>query len=74
MLLGFVFHAPILYYILKIADGFKDLNISKDTMPEIELWVSVIAQWVHSWRMPVFLLISGFSRRLCYVDTVWLIF
>ena len=54
MLLGLVFHAPILYYIPEIADSFKDLGISKDTMPEMELWVSVITQWIHSWRMPVF--------------------
>lgn len=64
MLLGLVFHAPILYYIPEIADGFKDLGISKDTMPEMELWVSVIAQWIHSWRMPVFFLISGFFSAL----------
>ena len=64
MLLGLLFHAPLLYYIPVIADGFKDFGISSATMPEMEPWLKVTIQWIHSWRMCVFFLISGFFAAL----------
>ena len=54
MLLGLVFHAPMLYYIPIMADGFKEFGISSENMPEMEQWLSLLVQWLHSWRMSVF--------------------
>ncbi|MBT6506520.1 MAG: acyltransferase family protein [Marinovum sp.] len=64
MLLGLVFHAPMLYYIPIMADGFKEFGISSETMPEMEQWLSLLVQWLHSWRMSVFFTISGFFTAL----------
>lgn len=38
-LLGIVFHAPIIYFITEMADGFRDFGISTAIIPEIELWL-----------------------------------
>ena len=64
MLLGLVFHAPMLYYIPIIADGFKDFGVSKATMPPMEAWLNATVYWLHSWRMTVFFMISGFFTAL----------
>ena len=60
MLLGIVFHAPMFYYIPEIADGFRDFGISTSMIPEMELWLQLLVQWSHNWRMTVFFIISGF--------------
>ena len=39
MLMGLVFHAPMLYYIPVMADGFKDFGVSSATMLPMEGWV-----------------------------------
>ena len=39
MLMGLVFHAPMLYYIPIMADGFQDFGISTATMPTMETWL-----------------------------------
>ena len=64
MLMGLVFHAPMLYYIPVMADGFKDFGVSSATMPSMEAWLSAIVYWLHSWRMTVFFMISGFFTAL----------
>ena len=64
MLMGLVFHAPMLYYIPIMADGFKDFGVSSATMPSMEAWLSAIVYWLHSWRMTVFFMISGFFTAL----------
>lgn len=64
MLLGLVFHAPMLYYIPVMADGFKDFGVSSATMLPMEAWLSAIVYWLHSWRMTVFFMISGFFTAL----------
>jgi len=64
MLMGLVFHAPMLYYIPVMADGFKDFGVSSATMPPMEAWLSAIVYWLHSWRMTVFFMISGFFTAL----------
>ena len=64
MLMGLVFHAPMLYYIPIMADGFQDFGISTATMPPMEKWLNTIVQWLHSWRMTVFFMISGFFTGL----------
>ena len=61
MLMGLVFHAPMLYYIPIMADGFQDFGISTATMPPMEKWLNTIVQWLHSWRMTVFFMISLFA-------------
>ena len=63
-MLGLQFPPPIFYYIPEMADGLKGFNISSDTMPELENWLFLILQWLHSWRMPVFFTISGFFSGL----------
>ena len=64
MLLGLVFHAPLLYYIPIMADGFREFGISSMIMPDLEGWLSVLLQWLHSWRMVAFFLLSGFFTAL----------
>ena len=64
MLMGLVFHASMLYYIPVMADGFKDFGVSSATMPSMEAWLSAIVYWLHSWRMTVFFMISGFFTAL----------
>lgn len=64
MLMGLVFHAPMLYYIPIMADGFQDFGISSATIPPMETWLNTTLQWLHSWRMTVFFLISGFFTGL----------
>jgi glucan biosynthesis protein C len=64
MLMGLVFHAPMLYYIPIMADGFQEFGISTATMPPMENWLNTVVQWLHSWRMTVFFMISGFFTGL----------
>ena len=64
MLLGLLFHAPILYYIPPMADGFREFGVSSEMMPEMESWLKFTIQWLHSWRMCVFFVISGFFSAL----------
>ncbi len=65
MILGLVFHAPILYYIPDMANGMQDFGVSKETIPEIEPWLNGLILWIHSWRMPVFFTLAGFfSMRM----------
>jgi glucan biosynthesis protein C len=66
MLLGIVFHAPIIYYIPEMADGFRDFGISTAMIPEMELWLQILTQWTHNWRMPVFFMISGFFALMIF--------
>ena len=66
MLLGIVFHAPIIYYIPEMADGFREFGISTDMIPETELWLQILTQWTHNWRMPVFFMISGFFAMMIF--------
>ena len=66
MLLGIVFHAPIIYYIPEMADGFIDFGISTAMIPEMELWLQILTQWTHNWRMPVFFMISGFFALMIF--------
>lgn len=66
MLLGIVFHAPIIYYIPEMADGFREFGISTDMIPEMELWLQILTQWTHNWRMPVFFMISGFFALMMF--------
>ncbi|MBT6415888.1 acyltransferase family protein, partial [Candidatus Puniceispirillum sp.] len=66
MLLGIVFHAPIIYYIPEMADGFREFGISTDMIPEMELWLQILTQWTHNWRMPVFFMISGFFAMMIF--------
>ncbi|RKF14271.1 hypothetical protein DBZ36_16535 [Alginatibacterium sediminis] len=33
-------------------------------MPAMELWLDVLIQWIHCWRMPVFFLLAGFFAAL----------
>jgi peptidoglycan/LPS O-acetylase OafA/YrhL len=35
MLLGIVFHAPIINYIPEMADGFREFGISTDMIPKM---------------------------------------
>ena len=58
MLMGLVFHAPMLYYIPIMADGFQDFGVSQATMPPMESWLNATVYWLHSWRMTVFFMIS----------------
>ena len=64
MLMGLIFHAPMLYYIPIMADGFQDFGVSRATIPPMETWLSAIVYWLHSWRMTVFFMISGFFTVL----------
>jgi glucan biosynthesis protein C len=64
MLMGLVFHAPMLYYIPIMADGFQDFGVSHATMPPMESWLNATVYWLHSWRMTVFFMISGFFTAL----------
>ena len=64
MLMGLIFHAPMLYYIPIMADGFQDFGVSSATIPPMETWLSAIVYWLHSWRMTVFFMISGFFTAL----------
>jgi glucan biosynthesis protein C len=64
MLMGLIFHAPMLYYIPIMADGFQDFGVSSATMPPMEAWLSATVYWLHSWRMTVFFMISGFFTAL----------
>ncbi len=64
MILGLVFHAPLLYYIPILADGFHEFGISSMSMPDLEGWLSFLLQWLHSWRMVAFFLLSGFFSAL----------
>lgn len=66
MLLGIVFHAPIIYYIPEMADGFREFGISTDMIPKMELWLQILTQWTHNWRMPVFFMISGFFALMVF--------
>lgn len=60
MLMGLVFHAPMLYYIPIMADGFQEFGVSSATIPSMEAWLNATVQWLHSWRMTAFFMISGF--------------
>ena len=64
MLMGLVFHAPMLYYIPIMADGFQQFGVSNATMPPMEAWLNATVYWLHSWRMTVFFMISGFFTAL----------
>lgn len=66
MLMGIVFHAPQFYYIPEMADGFRDFGISTDMIPEMELWLQILVQWSHGWRMTVFFIISGFFALMVF--------
>jgi len=66
MLLGIVFHAPMFYYIPEMADGFRDFGISTSMIPEMELWLQLLVQWSHNWRMTVFFIISGFFALMVF--------
>ncbi len=64
MLFGLLFHAPLLYYIPGMADAFKDFGVATATIPAMEPWLHLMIQWLHSWRMCVFFIISGFFAGL----------
>jgi hypothetical protein len=49
MYFGIVFHDTIFYYIPEMADGFRDFDISTSMIPEIELWLQLLAKWLHNW-------------------------
>ena len=64
MLMGLVFHAPMLYYIPIMADGFQEFGVSSATIPSMEAWLNATVQWLHSWRMTAFFMTSGFFAGL----------
>ena len=64
MLMGLVFHAPMLYYIPIMADGFQEFGVSSATIPLMEAWLNATVQWLHSWRMTAFFMTSGFFAGL----------
>ena len=64
MLLGLVFHAPILYYIPDMANGLQDFGVSKAMIPVMEPWLNWLILWIHSWRMPVFFTLAGFFSMM----------
>ena len=66
MLMGIVFHAPQFYYIPEMADGFRDFGISTGMIPEMDLWLQILVQWSHGWRMTVFFIISGFFALMVF--------
>ena len=66
MLMGIVFHAPQFYYIPEMADMFRDFGISTGMIPEMDLWLQILVQWSHGWRMTVFFIISGFFALMVF--------
>ena len=56
MLLGIVLHAALPYVNMDVPDWPSDKSDS-----EI---ISIIVQFIHLWRMPVFFILSGFFANL----------
>ena len=59
MLLGLVVHAPLIYIFPYVA---HDMGLTG--VPEPELWVYIVLEFITSWRMQVFYLLSGFFSML----------
>ena len=60
MLLGLVFHAPLIYFNPQLARelGFWGF------IPSLGLEIHFVNSWVHAWRMPTFFLLAGFFAVL----------
>ena len=59
MLLGLAVHAPLIYIFPYVA---HDMGLTG--VPEPELWVYIVLEFITSWRMQVFYLLSGFFSML----------
>ena len=59
MMLGWVIHAPIIFYFPGLA---KTLGIEK--IAPTENWVFVMITFISNWRMPLFFILSGFFTNL----------
>ncbi len=59
MLLGLAIHAPLVYFIPEMQDGFRLADV-----PEPQIWVQIMVGWIHQWRMPAFFLLAGFFAVL----------
>ena len=59
MMMGLVFHAPILFTMPDVARDFQIENI-----PALESWGWLVMGFISNWRMPLFFLLSGFFAVL----------
>ena len=59
MMMGFVMHAPLLFWQPDFAKVFGIENIAP-----AEEWINVIGRYINNWRMPLFFLLSGFFSIL----------
>ena len=59
MLLGLAVHAPLIYIFPYVA---KDMGLIG--VPEPELWVYIVLEFITSWRMQLFYILSGFFSML----------
>ena len=60
MLLGLVFHAPLIYYTPELARAFQFFGSVPSAGPGTDFAVV----WIHAWRMPTFFLLAGFFAVL----------
>ena len=60
MLLGLVFHAPLIYYNPQLAREFQFFGSVPSAGPGTDFAVV----WIHAWRMPTFFLLAGFFAVL----------
>ena len=66
VLLGIVFHAQFIYYITEVGDKFRNFGIAREMIPKMKLWLQLLTQWTHSWRMTVFFMISSFFSLIIF--------
>ena len=59
MLLGLAVHAPLIYIFPYVAQEMGLIGV-----PEPELWVYIVLEFITSWRMQLFYLLSGFFSML----------
>ena len=59
MLLGLAVHAPLIYYFPYVA---QEMGLTG--VPEPEFWVYIVLEFITSWRMQLFYLLSGFFSML----------
>tara|TARA_A100000164_G_scaffold19852_1_gene15965 strand:+ start:564 stop:1685 length:1122 start_codon:yes stop_codon:yes gene_type:complete len=59
MMMGLVFHAPLLFWFPDFAKGFGIENIAP-----AEEWLNILGRFISSWRMPLFFLLAGFFSIL----------